>query len=306
MSTIEKAAARLGNQPAVQTTPDNPTGSGQGLPPLDISPDNLGGNKVAGIQSTAYTPDVVELDIKELIDRGFLSPKSGRSQLAQDLRRIKRPLLLHAQKTAVLESSTHPGNLIMVTSALPGEGKTFISINLAISIAAEMDRRVLLVDGDLAKGDVARQLGIDVDRGLSDILQEANFFSEDGVLTTNIDRLSILPSGKPHEQTDELFASSLMHEIVDRLAKEDPSRIVIFDAPPLLATTEAAVLAGLMGQIVMVVESNNTPQSAVLEGLHQLEQCESVSLLLNKSSKGNLTSYGYGYTDDADSESAVN
>jgi receptor protein-tyrosine kinase len=262
----------------------------------------------AGVGFTATR--FCEIDLEDVQQRGFLLPDSGRSQLAQEMRRIKRPLLLNIQKAqAVVESAvteTPPGppaNLIMITSALPGEGKTFTAINLAMSVAAEVDRRVLLVDADVARSDVSRQLGITSARGLSDLLQETNHLFEDAVLTTNVERLSILPAGAPSEQVDELFASELMGSVVLSLADADPNRVVIFDASPLLATTEAAVLARYMGQTVVVVEAGKTPQDAVSQAIAQLEGCSNVSLVLNKTSGKDTSGYGYGYGYGADGSS---
>lgn len=299
MSTIEKAAARLSKAGAAAGTeaeqpspaaPGMAVGTGQAVHPLPSSRAGASGVAAAGH---------VELDIDALVEAGYLSPKGNRTQLSQDLRRIKRPLLLNAQKQVALglNDGKAPANVVMVTSAVPGEGKTFISINLALSLAAELDRRVLLVDGDLAKGDLSRQLNVSADRGLSDLLSEQSFLREDGVLTTNIDRLSLLLAGDYVDHVDELYASDRMRDIVNGLAAEDPDRMVVFDAPPLLATTEAAVMASLMGQVLMVVESNNTPQNAVVEAYKHLENCESVSLLLNKATSRPMASYGYGYSE---------
>ena len=184
----------------------------------------------------------------------------------------------------------------MVSSALPNEGKTFISINLAMSIAAEMNRKVLLVDGDVAKGHVSRTLGFAPEYGLSEILKNDDLNELASIYETNVPGLSLLGSGENDLHMDELFASERMGQLVRRLALADPDRIVLFDAPPLLATTEASVLARLMGQVVLVVEADKTPQGALQEALNVLEDCESVSLLLNKVIIGGLGgAYGYGY-----------
>lgn len=289
MSTIEKAAARLAarQQSGKQTAP-----AGRAVPPAvpRTSP-----RPVQDLPGSA-APRFCDIDLTALAARGFITPDSGRTALAQEMRRIKRPLLLNIQKAQALEAAEcPPANLIMITSALPGEGKTFTSINLAMSMAAEVDRRVLLVDADVARGDVARQLGLPPSRGLSDLLQETNFLTEEGVLTSNVERLSILPAGTPTEQVDELFASAQMAVLTRALADADPNRVVLFDASPLLATTEAAVLARHMGQTVLVVEANRTPQDAVFQALGHLDGCANVSLVLNKTTRGNAGGYGYGY-----------
>lgn len=297
MSTIEKAASRL----AAHQKSNGSSAPGTGAPARSRRAVARGDDTVVATphQLTRFC----EIDLEEISRRGFLLPDTGRTQLAQEMRRVKRPLLLNVQKWWAMEKESGddapglgpPANLIMITSALPGEGKTFTAINLAMSIAAEVDRRVLLVDADVARGDVSRQLGIPAHRGLSDLLAESNYLLEDAVLTSNIERLSILPAGRPTDQVDELFASEMMEVVTRSLAGADPTRVVIFDASPLMATTEVSVLARHMGQILMVVEAGRTPQDAVAQAVSQLEGCSSVSLLLNKLSGKHGAGYGYGY-----------
>ena len=242
-------------------------------------------------------PPLFEINLQKLETEGFLMPGEGRNQLAQEFRRIKRPLLLNMRKDAVVgNAAQRPANLLMITSALPNEGKTFVSINMAMSMAAEMNRRVLLVDADVAKGNVGRTLGFEPERGLSDILKDDAPKEREVITETSVPGLSILGAGPQDMHMDELYASERMNELTRRLALYDPDRVVIFDAPPLLATTEAAVLARLMGQVLMVVEADRTPQAALSEALHVISECENVSLLLNKVVQGGLGgAYGYGY-----------
>lgn len=314
MSTIEKAAARLAGRQkgnagmGADQRPDAPVAVEVGAPTTLRS---SRGEQRDRADRRPVQPGLAarfcDIDLEHLRERGFLLPDSGRTQLAQEMRRIKRPLLLNLQKAQAVAgqdgADERPANLIMITSALPGEGKTFTAINLAMSVSAEVDRRVLLVDADVARSDVSRQLGLPPARGLSDLLQENNHLFEDAVLTSNVDRLSILPAGSPNEQVDELFASEMMGMVVRDLAEADPDRIVIFDASPLLATTEASVLARRMGQTVLVVEAGKTPQDAVSQALALLEGCANVSLVLNKTSGKDTSGYGYGYGYGADGSS---
>lgn len=309
MSTIEKAAARLAARQRAKADNSAPKDSDNGRSRFRESVLTLpttGSEKAAAEEHGRLTHHFCDIDIQAIQDRGFIAPTDGRSQLAHEMRRIKRPLLLNIQKARARGESDPPPNLIMVTSALPGEGKTFISINLAMSIAAEIDRRVLLVDADVARGDVSHQLGLPPQRGLSDLLEESSYLAEDGVLDTNIERLSILPAGEPTNHVDELFASGQMAVLAKALADTDPDRVVVFDASPLLATTEAAVLAQRMGQTVVVVEANRTPQDAVAQALTHLEGCANVCLILNKTtgtgSGGYSYGYGYGYGREVEEE----
>lgn len=184
----------------------------------------------------------------------------------------------------------------MVASSLPGEGKTFASVNLALSMSLERDISVVLVDADVAKPHISRLFGIDGEPGLLEALQSDNLDIEALILPTDIPKFSILPAGKPTETATELLASRRMQSIVARLETgQDRSRVVIFDSPPLLLTAESRVLAQQMGQIVLVVQAGRTPQQAVLDAIACLGENKSVALLLNQSES--VTESGYYYRD---------
>ena len=185
----------------------------------------------------------------------------------------------------------------MVTSAFPGEGKSFCAINLAMSIAAERDHGVILVDADVARPSIPRVLGIDARAGLMDWLIDGAPDLSRLVLPTNIETLSLLPAGRRHEHATELLASEAMGRLLEQLSQRYPECIIIFDSPPLLVTTESRVLASYMGQIVMVVEAGKTPREAVREALATIAANEIIGLVLNKAEKMETTGYyqGYGY-----------
>ncbi|NOX50371.1 MAG: AAA family ATPase [Gammaproteobacteria bacterium] len=298
MSTIERAAARLVNKPKVNKV----VVDGAELAEAPVSQAsqvaNPGVSKSAPAivdkKSDKFHGKSCELDFGWLDENGFLVPGHNNQQQSQEFRRIKRPLLLNLQPT-IKEVNAKPTNVIFVTSALPGEGKTFVSLNLALSLAAEIDRKVLLVDGDAAKGDLSRWLGIHGEPGLVDLLTQRNALAHRYAIDTNVDRLNVMPCGEHLENLDELYASDSMGVLLQSLADEDDSRVIVVDGPPLIATTEAAVLAHRMGQVVVVVEANKTPQSAVEQAVGQLEGCQLVSMLLNKASASASAGYGYGY-----------
>jgi exopolysaccharide/PEP-CTERM locus tyrosine autokinase len=237
----------------------------------------------------------VELDLARMRELGMVTAAGGRTPLLEDFRIIKRPLLQRAFAERV--PGDKPGNLIMLTSSLPGEGKTYCAINLAMSIAMELDHTVLLVDADVARPSVLRTLGLPTQRGLMDILTDDKLDMADVMLRTNVDTLSILPAGTATPRATELLASSTMSNLVNEIANRYPDRIVIFDSPPLLLTSEARVLASHMGQIVMVVEAQTTTQHAVKEALHQLEGFNNVNLIYNKTRDlpGIEETYDYHY-----------
>lgn len=240
----------------------------------------------------------IEIDLARLAALGYVTPDASRSQLADEYRVIKRPLLTNALGKSA--TRVDRGNLIMITSAMPGEGKTFTSINLAISIAMELDRHVLLVDADVARPAVLERLALKDSKGLLDLLTDPNLEFADVMMRTNVERLSILPAGTAHARATEVLASDGMNTLLEELANRYPDRILIFDAPPLLPSTESRVLATHMGQVVVVVEAERTQTSTVTQALATLEACPVVMTLLNKVASSDVGSY-YGYYSNAPS-----
>jgi exopolysaccharide/PEP-CTERM locus tyrosine autokinase len=239
----------------------------------------------------------VDIDLEALAAAGIVSPNAPRSQIADQFRVIKRPLISNA--TGKGASVIAHGNLIMVTSALPGEGKTFTAINLAMSIATELDYTVMLVDADVARPSVMSVLGLPAGPGLLDLVSDESKDLSGMLLRTNIDKLTILPSGTPHARATELLASDAMIQLLDDMAQRYPDRIIVFDSPPLLLATESRVLASHMGQIVMVVQAEKTLQSEVRQALATIEACPVKLMLLNQArttvTGGYAHGYGYGY-----------
>jgi receptor protein-tyrosine kinase len=177
---------------------------------------------------------------------------------------------------------------------LTGEGKTFVAVNLAISMAMELDTTVLLVDADVSRPSVLQRLGLAPAPGLLDVLQDSSRSLGDVLLRTNIERLSILPAGAPSGRATELLASVQMTRLLDDLGSRYSDRILVFDAPPLLPSTESGVLASHMGQLVLVVEAERTSHQTVARALATLENCPVVLPLLNKTSHAEAGNY-YSY-----------
>jgi len=234
----------------------------------------------------------VEIDLAALAQAGIVSPNAPRSQIADQYRVIKRPLISNAMGKGA--SVIHHGNLIMVTSALPGEGKTFTAINLAMSMVTELDNTVLLVDADVSRPSVMKMLGLPEGPGLLDLVLGESKDMSGMLLKTNIDKLTILPTGTPHARATELLASDAMIRLLDEMSNRYPDRIIVFDSPPLLLATEARVLASHMGQVVVVVQAGNTLQSEVRHALATIEACPVKLMLLNQARTVSKGGYGYG------------
>ena len=236
---------------------------------------------------------VCHLNMVELEKQGFLTPESGRSKVAEEYRLLKRPLLMNAKGkgTEVIDR----GNLIMVVSAVPGEGKTFTALNLGLSMAMERDTTVLVVDSDVVSPSLTHLLGLQNEPGLIDVLLDEQIGLSDVIVNTDIPKLSVMPAGQTHVNSTELLASEQMQRIANELSDRYPDRIVIFDAPPLLVTTEAVVLSHVMGQILMVVEAGKTPQHVIKEAIAKLDENKVIGMVLNKSRVSSSGDYYGGY-----------
>ena len=233
----------------------------------------------------------LHLDRKQLINAGLsISALDGSLTVDNAFRRIKRPILANAfgKEAALVEN----GNIVMICSSLPGEGKTFNAINLAMSIAIELDKTVLLVDADLPKRTTSKLFDLEGQAGLTDVLVGDEKLS-DVVVSTDLPDFKIIPAGTKHHHGTELLASDKMFNLIEELATRYPDRIIIFDTPPLLITSEAQVIAGLAGQVVLVVEADRTLKHDVEEAVSMLDKTKPIGLVLNKTQTSSGSDY-YG------------
>ena len=236
---------------------------------------------------------VVDVGLDALRAAGMIAPERDKRLIADQFREIKRPLIAHAFGRRATQ--VPDGHLIMVSSAIAGEGKTFAVVNLALSMARERDHSVLLVDGDVVKPHITNVLGLSKDIGLLDILDNRSIHPESAVLPTNVDGLSILPAGKHYTNTTELLASERMDEVLSTLGSSVKNRIVLFDSAPLLQTSESKILGSVVGQIILVVRAESTEQNLVDDAIDTLDEDKAVSLILNQARSvkdGHVYAYG--------------
>jgi receptor protein-tyrosine kinase len=233
------------------------------------------------------------IDFTRLSELNFVSLATERRLISEEYRVIKRKLINNA--FGPLSATLNHPNLILVSSTRPGEGKTFTSVNLALSIALEQDKTVLLVDTDVLRPNVARTLDIQVPLGLTDYLSGDDVKVNDILYSTNVERLKIIAAGRPHHLSTELLASDKMVALANEFASRYPDRIVIFDAPPLLGITETAVLASMCGQAVVVLEENKTKLNELEKALSLLPKELAVGFVINKAYYSRDKGYGYGY-----------
>ena len=293
MNLIEEAAKRLRQleEAGVARTPPASV-VGLGAQPKRVAAESSG-KRAPEMRHPEARPAAPArtLDLGRLQACGFITPGAPHSRLLHEFRVIKRPLIQHALGKSATQTPNR--NLIMVTSALPGEGKTYLALNLAMSLAMEVDCRVLLVDADVLAPSVPEVLGIEPGKGLMDLLTGGGTAVRETLLGTNVERLTLLLAGTPHTNAAEFLASEAMTRLLSELSSRYPDRIVIFDSPPLLATSESRALATHMGQVIVAVEAQRTTHAALESALATVESCPVVYTLLNKTPESKVGSY-YG------------
>jgi protein-tyrosine kinase len=241
------------------------------------------------------------LDRGRLASFGIAIPSSARSRTVEEFRLVKRNLMA-AWSPSDLTGDRGSGRLIMITSARPGEGKTFTSINLALAFASERDAKALLVDVDTQHPGLPEIFGIPGEKGIVDVLA-GNLELSEVLIQTNLPNLMLLPAGRGGPHVPELLSSREMEALLVELMQRLSDRFIIIDTPPCMASSDAAALAPLVGQIVFVVEAHSTQQAEVEAALSMLSACPQISLLLNKSDTlagEHFGSYGYYYQSPGD------
>jgi exopolysaccharide/PEP-CTERM locus tyrosine autokinase len=305
MSIIENALKKAGkqgliidsNSPVIDSVipeaqPQPETFTAQENPVQDAAANVIKETDKSSHELSPVTENHIAINWSNLAESGFMDINT-KSLLTEELRLIKRPLVNNVKSAKV--NRINRSNLILICSSVPNEGKTFISINLALSIANERDKNVLLIDADTERPSVSRVLGIKPgSAGLLDYLEDENVGFSDIVLKTDLSSLSVIPSGKQHRHSTELLSSQRMFMFADEISKRYDDRIVIFDSPPLLVASQAQILAELVGQVVLVIAAEQTPQNLVAESIAKLANCDVVMTLLNKTRK-DIDQYGYNY-----------
>jgi protein-tyrosine kinase len=292
MSIVEKAVEIL--------TAERPEPGDLGEMPMDFASARTSAtieqlqDRMRVVQPQPGEASVWHVNIAELKRAGLLpSQAEAAGRLADELRRIKRPLILNAkgEGSQPLKYRTR----IMVASAVPGEGKTFTSFNLALSLAQEPDFEVLLVDGDVPKSDITRMLNLGDRPGLMDVLADVKLQPADVIVRTDIPNLSVVPVGRRGQLVSELFGSRRMEWVLEELGGHDSRRLLVFDSAPLLATAEARALAAHVGQIVVVVAAGRTQQAELGSALQDLDGTQYIGLVLNMSQLPASESHYYSY-----------
>jgi capsular exopolysaccharide synthesis family protein len=292
MSIVEKALSKLQGsvkpiaerRPTVETLPSTATRS-----TIESSA------PAAAVNKEFVTRHRVTIDAAALQRAGILPQQADAMTVRNQFRRLKWPVLDEVQ--ARRRESQPCAGAVMIASALPGEGKTFTTCNFALSIAREEDRRVILVDGDIAKAHLTDVFGLRERPGITEFLSQPSLTLADVLVATSIERLYLIPAGKFVAHVSELLSSGRMFQLLQELTDSGPGVVVLLDTSPVMATNEAQVLSRVVPQIVLVVRADDTPQSAVLEACNILGR-EKTSAVLNQAHgwiEGDAYNAGYGY-----------
>ena len=240
-------------------------------PPVDLG-------QPAPVEPPYRAPDwrgpVQPIDRIALAEAGYLLPDGPVTAMSEEFRLLKRDLLTQLGRDP-------RGNRILLCSAHSGEGKSFCAINLALSLAAERDRDILLVDADFGKPGIPQALGLAGGPGLMDALADPSVAIEDIVIRTDIPSLAVLPAGQRSNNDTEYLASARTDALLGRLTEGRPDRVIIFDSPPLLAASAGAVLASHAAVALLVVRADRTSESALRDAAGMLKGAGQVQLLLN-------------------------
>jgi protein-tyrosine kinase len=245
-------------------------------------------------------PTTLEFNWLHLEREGFITPENQRSLTAEEFRLIKRPLLRTAFGRDNRAQRNGVSHVVMVTSPAPGDGKTFTAVNLALSIASERDLHVLLVDCDARRMGLSRLIGAAGRKGLVDVLMTPSMSIADVILRTDVPNLSVVPAGQIVDAPAEVYASQTMARMMADIATRYADRFIIFDAPPILASSEAGVLASHVGQVIMVVQANETSRQAVAQSVALVDACPNISFVLNRvTMSAGIDRFGrYGYYEE--------
>ena len=266
------------------------------------------GSRVESSLTARDLKPIVQIDFERLRGAGRIPSPEAARRTDDEIRRIKWPLL-----GAIAGRAGHGAvrnNVILVTSALPGEGKTFTALNLALSIVRDRELRVILVDADVERPGLTPALGLEGHAGLNDVLEDPAGDVGSVTYQTDIEGLFVVPSGKWHDQAPEFFAGSRMLKVIEELTHRVGSGVIVLDSPPLLATNEAQVVTRYVGQVLFVVRAEETEQRAVREAMALIDDRASISAVLNRVQPSAIGSYygqyshgyGLGYGGDRSSQ----
>lgn len=207
------------------------------------------------------------------------APNDARSRVSEEIKVVQHHI---SRAIRAAEPRSERDRIVLVTSARPGEGKTFTALNIAASFAAADAMPAVLVDADGKQGSISDLLGIGGAFGLRALAADPALPVDGALVPTAIDRLLVLPYGAAPTRGPERPSGTAIVAAIRRLSTALPQHAIILDAPPCLSTSDPSALAAVAGQVVMVVEAERTQKHEVEAALDMVEACPLLQLLLNK------------------------
>jgi receptor protein-tyrosine kinase len=267
--------------------PTVPLPGGAGAPSAFVAPPAM--PRPSTVDASASLQAIGSIDAVSLERAGMVDWSRTRSRISEEFRLVQRQIL-----RAAFGPGAEPGfsNLLMVTSARPGEGKSFMSVNMSGSIARQGDNHVLLVDADSKRDSICYSLGLAQARGLLDLASNPKLDPAPLIVKTPIERLTVLPVGRERERSAELFSTKEMTRLIQSLGRRYADRLLILDAPPCLSTSDPALLAQVVGQILFVVEADRTQRDEVEASLDLIQACPTITMVLNKQQISSRYTFG--------------
>ena len=234
-------------------------------PPANVRPD------------TVSLLPTITLGVME--SAGMVVARAARTRISEEYR-IVIGRVVRALRDDPDGAGSH--NVVMVTSARPGEGKSFTALNLAGSIAQHSTEKVLLVDLDAKMRPISALLGVGDRLGFHDLVVDQTLRPEDVILNTAIENLTFMPVGSRSGELTDTTSVRPITPAITRLARRFPKHLIMLDAPPCLSTSDPHTIAPYVGQVVMVVEAERTQRSEVEAALDLVRVCPTITMLLNK------------------------
>jgi protein-tyrosine kinase len=282
MSRIEEAMEKARRIRADKQRPDPKAG-----PEVRPKPDDLVApltKAVSSYPSSWKAPGQIRVRNSALV-----AINDPASPVAEEYRKLKEMVLKTTRTGQTFR------NTLMVTSALPGEGKTVISLNLAACLAQEYDHTVLVIDADLRKPTCAKYLGIENGQGIADCLLKGSSCS-DVLIHTGIGKLALMSAGQPVDNPVELFSSQRMKDLLMEMKHRYPDRVIIIDTPPVLPFAEARTIGSMVDGVLLVVKEGAPSQEEIREAVDALRGATILGIAYNQAElmpMGNKYSYYY-------------
>jgi receptor protein-tyrosine kinase len=257
-----------------------------------VVPGKAEGRRQAGARSPSRGAVAGEpVSFLRLASIGMLPDAEQDPQLIEQLRHLKRPILQNAFGPLAHGAT----NVIMITSARPGAGKSFVSAALAAALTRARELSVVIIDLDNIKATLTRGLELTDRIGFFDAVDDPEVSLESTLIATEIPGLRVIPTGRQTKDSSELLNSERARQLMRRFAEDDPTRIIILDTPPLLSTPDAHAILDLAHQIIVVVEAGVTKQSEMKQIVESLRGDKPIGLVLNKAVGGLTALYGGDY-----------